>query len=207
MNLATLRADIQTRIGDIHGQRYTKAQLDDAINFAIKNYCQKKQSTYTTVSRTATTDGVVAMPTDVVKIVRIVGSRGYPLFPSTKLDQDLMNPTWEQAEGSAVYWLQNEDQTARLVPVLVVDGTPDTGETVTVGYIQAPIPMADLANDYDPMTDPDTTAVDTRINPEHHQYLWAAAISWLLQYSRDTVDQQASIQYMQEFNSLIGFKE
>lgn len=177
----------------VAGQSWSDAQYTDAVNFACKLYAQKKKTTYKEDSIAISAIGEVSTPSDYLDIVRVIYST-VELVPSTMYLEYLKNPSWRSATGAITRrWVLTDGDTIKLTPVLSSwsSGSP----TCTVGYVEAPAALVNAADN-----------IDTRILPEHHEFLKYAAASWLLKFRRDQQSAQLEQNYLATFNQLIGVK-
>lgn len=191
--LSQLRYWTQYIVGDPQMTSYSSTMYKDAINFAIKDYAKKTGATYVETSVTPDANGFITLPTDYIRVQRVI----YPINSvNTQLVEGDMKfegtkyNTWETTTGTPVRWVLFSGQKLKLTPY---PASPVAG---TLGYVQKPV---DLSLDSD--------TVDVRIPDSHNEYLKYAAGFWLLHLDGDTQNVQLALQFMNEFNQLIGYSD
>ncbi len=168
------------------GQTWSASQYQEACNFAVKLYCQKKGVSYAEDAKTVTS-GYISKPSDHLEITRVVYD-GEELAKSTMAFEYLKSPTWTSATATAPKrWVDFSGLTIRLAP------TTTTYASCTVGYIEMPTLLASSVS-----------IIDTRIPPEHCEFLKYAAAAYLLKYKTDQDSIAREQAYMATFNQLIG---
>lgn len=191
--LAQLRYWTQYLVGDPQMTTYTSTMYKDAINFAIKDYAAKTGATYFETTSLPDAQGFLTLPTDYISITRVlypIGGVATQLVSGSLKFETLKFNTWSTLTGTPSRWLIWGGSKARIIPY------PASPTNATIGYIQKP---TDLALDSD--------TVDARIPDAHNEYLKYAAGYWLLHLDGDAQNVQQAMQYMSEFNGLIGFAD
>jgi len=143
-------------VGEVAGNTWSSAMVIDAINFACQQYCRKTNATYTVASLSASAGvfpGVVLneikLPTDYLDIVRVtVPTQAISVTPytspglgllieTTKAQEAIRNPFWEQQVGTKVKkWFEKDGRTIGITPSVSTSGY--SGTAFHVAYIQAP---------------------------------------------------------------------
>lgn len=191
--LAQLRYWTQYLVGDPQMTTYTSTMYKDAINFAIKDYAKKTGATYAETTATPDANGFITLPTDYIRVQRVVypiSSVATQLVETTFRFESMKYNTWPLTAGNPARWLLWNGQKLKITPV------PASPASTTIGYVQKP---ADLALDSD--------TVDVRIPDAHNEFLKYAAAFWLLHLDGDGQSVQLALEYMNEFNGLIGFTD
>ena len=80
---------------------YTNAQVVEAINYAIKNYCDKTGATYLEENATLTAAGIAPIPTDYIRVLGVEYS-GKELVKSDADFEDLKDDEWGSRVGTVV---------------------------------------------------------------------------------------------------------
>lgn len=195
LTLATLRSLTSYVVGDPQNTTFSLAMYQDAINFAIKDYAKKTGATYLESSPIVPdASGFVTIPTSYIRLQRVSflvgGTTLTQLIESTFNFESLKSNVWQSATGVPKRWVLWSGAKIKLTPI------PSPVYSATVGYVEDP---ADLTTD--------AGTVDARIPEAHQEYLKYAAASWLFQLDGDTQDLGKADNFMQKFNSLIGYSD
>jgi len=173
------------------GQDYDDGMITDAVNEAIRLYCEMKpQSTYIETSATTPTGGRLTAPADYLHVRRVVYA-GNVLAKSSQEFEVMTNPAYSTTIGTATrrwYWV--DSNTIGLSPLL-----SSWAASAVIGYIQMPALLVSTVQ---------TAPVDARINFNHQEYLKYAAAAYLLQMENDQQSLQMAEAFMAEFKNLIG---
>jgi hypothetical protein len=191
MTLAELTNLVQYLVGDPQMSTYSQAMYSESIEFAIKQYAIKTGVTYQEASALVGSTGLVTLPSDYLRINRIMlGTK--QLIESTMGFEGDKSETWT-ANTSAAHkrWVVWSGAAAKLLPLM----TTYSAVTATIGYVQQP---ATLAGTY---------TVDSRIPTKHNEYLKYAAAFYLLHLDGDGQDIQKGDKFMETFNGLIGYED
>lgn len=183
--LLDLRTKLRALVGDplAESNTWSDTECNEAINFAVLNYCEKTDCSYTEEPATFSV-GEAPVPSAYIRIERVIWD-GVTLDWSDKDFEDAMNRGWRNLSGTPKRFMVLRGNTIRVVPY-------DAGNQ-TIGYIAKPV---DLVADDD--------EVDTLIPEPHHPYLIYAAAAWLLGKDGDAMDIKKAQEFMQVFNNLIG---
>jgi hypothetical protein len=201
--LATLRLQTRQQVGDpvryapdgvtiLAGpQTWTDAQVNEAVNFAIVNLCQKTRKTLTENPNAIDSTGHIVAPTEAIEIVDLAldDGTGVPLLDTQADFEDMRDPAWRtRMTGTPLRYIPETKTSCRVIP-----GTPTTN--LLVRYIEAPVA---LVNDAD--------VPDARIPNDLHVAIQFGAAAYLLQQDiGDAHDEQASQIKMAMFDGLIGY--
>lgn len=191
--LAQLRYWTQYLVGDPQMTTYTSTMYKDAINFAIKDYAKKTGTTYAEATATPDANGFITLPTDYIRVQRVIypiASVQTQLVESSFRFESMKYNTWQTTAGTPARWVLWTGQKIKLTPV------PASPLSTTIGYVQKP---TDLSSDSD--------TVDARIPDAHNEYLKYAAGFWLLHLDGDAQNVQMALEYMNEFNGLVGYSD
>lgn len=191
--LAQMRYWTQYLVGDTNKETYDDTMYKDAINFAVEDYVQKTGVTYTEASILPDTNGFITIPTDYMRVHRVIypiGSVATQLVETTFKFEAMKYNTWQVTAGEPARWLIWNGSKIKITPV------PATPVFATVGYIQKPTDMV-----------LDADVVDPRIPDRDVEELKYAAAFWLLQLTGDNQSMALAQQFMQEFNALIGYSD
>jgi hypothetical protein len=168
---------------------YSPEQVKEAINFAVKRFCELTRASYIEPTIVVDNEGFAPIPTDYIKIEEVKYS-GKSLTKSSAEFEDMKNPEWEEATSPACKrWVPWSGDKIKLTPISWSTSTV----SASLGYIQAPTSLAS-----------DTDTVDARV-PEYEQnYLKYAAAWYLLQMKNDQQNIDLANLYMKQFTSLIS---
>ena len=168
---------------------YSNAQITDAINWAIRDFCQQTKSSFIEhTSLTVDVNGLATIPTDFITIDDVKYA-AKSLIKSSAEFEDMKNPEWEDATGTVCKrWVPWSGNQIKFTPIAWTAST-----VAAMGYIQSPTP---LVNDSD--------LVDSRI-PEYEQgYLKYGAAWYLLQFCNDKQNQDLAGKYLKQYRTLIS---
>ena len=169
---------------------YTETQVTDAINWAIKNYCDKTGASYLEENATLTADGIATIPSDFIRILGVEYSNK-ELVESTADFEDLKDDEWESRTGTVTRrWVKWSGSQVKLTPILAAwsGGTSQCA----IKFIEQPTALALNADN-----------VDSRIPASQQEYLKYAAAAWLLQMMNDEQNYALANQFDKQFNALI----
>ena len=169
---------------------YTETQVVDAINYAIKNYCDKTGASYIEENATLTAAGLAAIPSDYIRVLGVEYSNK-ELVKSDADFEDLKDDQWETRTGTVTRrWVMWSGSHVKLTPILSAwsGGTSQCA----IKFIEQPTA---LANDAD--------TVDSRIPESQQEYLKYAAAAWLLQHMNDEQNLALASAFDKQFNNLI----
>lgn len=198
MKLSELRTQTRDLLGDVirgaNPTTFSEDQVKDALNYACRIYCQKKQNTYKDAPLTADANGIVTVTTGAG------GAFVYGFFEIDSVHTNLgqldrsdivfesrLNRAWRTEQGIARRFFELDGHRLQLVP-------RHPNASVTVGGYEEPVPMAG---------DGDTP--DPRVSLSDHDVLkYAAAAYLLLLDGKDAGDLPLSQAYMDAFDKAIG---
>ena len=169
---------------------YTETQVVDAINYAIKNYCDKTGATYLEENATLTAAGLAPIPSDYIRVLGVEYSNK-ELVQSTDDLENMKDDQWETRTGTVTRrWVMWSGSHVKLTPILSAwsGGTSQCA----IKFIEQPTA---LANDAD--------TVDSRIPVSQQEYLKYAAAAWLLQHMNDEQNLALASAFDKQFNNLI----
>ena len=169
---------------------YTNTQVVDAINYAIKNYCDKTGATYLEENATLTAAGIATIPADYIRVLGVEYSNK-ELVKSDADFEDMKDDQWETRTGTVTRrWVMWSGSHVKLTPILSAwsGGTSQCA----IKFIEQPTALS---------ADADT--VDTRIPASQQEYLKYAAAAWLLQHMNDEQSIALSSVFDKQFNNLI----
>lgn len=184
VNYEATAPDSQSALG------YTPIQVVDAINYAIKNYCDKTGATYLEENATLTAAGLATIPTDYIRVLG-VDYGGKELVQSRADFEDLKDDQWETRTGTVTRrWVMWSGSQVKLTPILSAwsGGTSQCA----IKFIEQPTALAS-----------DSDTVDSRIPLSQHEYLKYAAAAWLLQHMNDEQNLALASAFDKQFNNLI----
>lgn len=191
--IVTLSRDI---LGDPSDQAttFSDAMMVSAVNFAIANYCSKKGVTYVEATLSIAATGLATLPTDNMKVIRIVTSSGH-LNPTNMDTEDDRIPNWRSltsATDALERFMMFSGNQVRVIP------SPHATYSATIGYLQVPtlFTVATIENE-----------MDLRIPSVDQNYLPWAVASRLLMMKTDEEDVARANNYMKIFNGLIRYQE
>lgn len=190
LSLSVLRGQLARLLRDngINGSQFDPVNVTKAINIAcdraaVQTGCSYVETEFSPI------DGKITLPTTLITMVRSFYKNGgiMKLLQKTSLQfEDDKDPNWRTKEGVPSFWMDFSGDTIRLNRI------PTVG-SVTIGYVERPVPMAD-----------ETDTPDVRINEYYHQYLKYAAAAFLLNQAGSQEDIAKADKFMAQFNSLIG---
>lgn len=196
MTYATLKYLTQYLVGDPQGSTYSDQHYQDAINFAIKDYAKKTGATYVEASVTPDANGYCTIPTGYIRINRVMykvaNTTVTEMVESSFNFESLKSSTWQSTTGVPKRWVLWDGAKVKLTPI------PSPIYAATIGYVEDPTDLV--------YTVPSGT-VDSRIPDAHTEYLKYAAGAWLKLLDGDAEDIPIANDFMNKFNSLIGYKD
>ena len=169
---------------------YTNTQVVDAINYAIKNYCDKTGATYLEENATLTAAGIATIPADYIRVLGVEYSNK-ELVKSDADFEDMKDDQWETRTGTVTRrWVMWSGSHVKLTPILSAwsGGTSQCA----IKFIEQPTALSS-----------DTDEVDSRIPLSQQEYLKYAAAAWLLQHMNDEQSLALSSVFDKQFNNLI----
>jgi len=175
----------------VAAQTYSDSQINDAINFACKQYAGKTRCTYDEVAcTTSPSTSYYTIPSAYLEIVDVLSNTGLRLEKSTIEFEYLCRPNWKatwSVNSAPKRWLQIDGSTIAVNP-----GFP-SGLYPKVCMLEVPTTLA---------LDADT--VDARIDTSSQEYLKYAAGAYLLQIDGDEQSIQLADKWLDQFNRLIA---
>ena len=173
------------------GQSYDDPTITDAINEAVRLYCNLVPCTYIEAAAVApSASGVISAPSDYFEVKR-VSYGGVALVKSNRDFEDLMNASFETTTGASPRrWSWIDSNTILLTPI---PASPTT--SAVIAYNQIPAPLVYTVQ---------SATLDARIQWNHQEYLKYAAASYLLQLEDDKESHDLAAKFSAEFQNLIG---
>ena len=97
---------------------YTETQVTDAINWAIKNYCDKTGATYLEENATLTAAGLAPIPSDYIRVLGVEYSNK-ELVQSTDDLENMKDDQWETRTGTVTRrWVMWSGSHVKLTAIL-----------------------------------------------------------------------------------------
>ena len=170
---------------------YTNTQVVEAINYAIKNYCDKTGATYLWEFADLDDDGIAEIPTDYIRVLG-VEFMNKELVKSSDDFESMKDDQWETRRGTVTRrWVMWSGSHVKLTPIPDVPGA-DGMPSCVIKYIEQPTALS-----------ADADEVDSRIPESQQEYLKYSAAAWLLQHMNDEQSIALSSVFDKQFNNLI----
>ena len=169
---------------------YSNTQVVEAINWAIKTYCDRTGATYLEANALLSAAGIATIPTDSIRIIGVDYS-GKALVQTDASTEEMKDDGWEDRTGTVTRrWLRWSGSQIKLTPILSVWAGGATN--CQIQYIEMPDALSADAN-----------SVDSRIPETQQEHLKYAAAAYLLQMMNDEQNIALADRFLQQFDALI----